>query len=90
MPEGSDVGVNRFVRGMLTGGILGATVGAALILRSSYQTQERIRAKTRAAGDGARRAAQTVAHNAVRLGTVISSNTAAVARRMTRRAITEA
>lgn len=75
--------VNRFAKGMIAGGFVGALMGAAAMLRSSYQTQERIRARTRMAGDGARRAAQTVAHNAARLGT----STVAFAKRVTRNRI---
>lgn len=76
--------MNRFVRGLLAGGLVGATVGAALILRSSHQTQDKIRARTKAMGNRASSTAREVASRAMRIGNSISSNTASIARRFSR------
>ena len=75
--------MNRFAKGVITGSLLGAAVGAVLILRRSPETQEKIIARNRDMGDSAKRTAQKVANRAAHIGSSVKSNTLAFARRFT-------
>ena len=75
--------MNRFAKGIIAGGLLGAAIGAVLILRSSPETQEKILARTREMGDSAKRTAHKVANHAAHFGSSVKSNTLAFTRRFT-------
>ncbi|MGE5549555.1 MAG: hypothetical protein ACM3ZC_03380 [Bacteroidota bacterium] len=75
--------MNRFARGMLTGGLLGlAAVGTMMMIGRRQQRRMMRMANSRRLRHRARRTINAVGKNAMRFGSAVRSGTAAFASRL--------